>query len=76
MIKMQNIALRRGARLLFEAVSQDIYDGEKIGLVGENGSGKSSLFAMLMGQISIDQGDLALPASIAHFPCFTADSRQ
>ncbi len=76
MIKMQNIALRRGARLLFEAASQDIYDGEKIGLVGENGSGKSSLFAMLMGQISIDQGNLALPASmrISHVSQQTPDN--
>ena len=64
MIKMQNIALRRGSQLLFEKVSRNIYPGDKIGLIGDNGSGKSSLFAALLGEISMDQGDLHWPSAM------------
>ena len=76
MIKMQNIALRRGSQLLFENVSRNIYPGEKIGLIGDNGSGKSSLFAALLGEISLDQGDLQLPAAtrISHVAQETPDN--
>ena len=61
MIKFQNIALRRGKQLLFEGVTQDIHDGEKVGLVGDNGTGKSSLFQALLGHIHTDQGELYIP---------------
>ena len=64
MIKLQNIALRRGTQLLFDNVTQDIHDGEKVGLIGDNGSGKSSLFLTLLGEVSIDQGDLYLPSAM------------
>lgn len=76
MIRMQNIALRRGSQLLFEGVSRNIYPGEKIGLIGDNGSGKSSLFAALLGEISLDQGDLQLPAAtrISHVAQETPDN--
>jgi len=76
MIRMQNIALRRGSQLLFESVSRNIYPGEKIGLIGDNGSGKSSLFAALLGEISLDQGDLQLPAAtrISHVAQETPDN--
>ena len=76
MIKMQNIALRRGSQLLFEKVSRNIYPGDKIGLIGDNGSGKSSLFAALLGEISMDQGDLHLPAAmrISHVAQETPDN--
>ena len=75
MIKMQNIALRRGSQLLFENVSRNIYPGDKIGLIGDNGSGKSSLFAALLGEISLDRGDLQLPAAtrISHVAQQTPD---
>ena len=68
MIKLVDISLRRGPYLLFEDVSLDIHDGEKIGLVGDNGSGKSSLIAMMLGEIGADTGDYNLPADtrIAH----------
>ena len=76
MIRMQNIALRRGSQLLFEKVSRNIYQGDKIGLIGDNGSGKSSLFAALLGEISVDQGDLYLPAAmrVSHVAQETPDN--
>jgi ATP-binding cassette subfamily F protein 3 len=64
MIKLQNIALRRGTQLLFENVDIDLHDGEKVGLIGDNGSGKTSLLAMLLGNIHPDQGDIRLPGGL------------
>lgn len=64
MIKFQDIAIRRGTQLLFDQANFDLYDGENVGLVGDNGSGKTSLLLMLLGQINSDLGDLFLPKGI------------
>lgn len=64
MIKLSNLALRRGTKVLFEQASLTIHRGEKVGLTGANGSGKSSLFALLRGLLHADAGDLSLPPSI------------
>ncbi len=61
MIRFKDVALRRGKQLLFESFGADIHDGEKVGLVGDNGSGKSSLFLAMLGEIGIDTGDMAIP---------------
>ncbi|CAK0765587.1 putative ATP-binding protein YheS [Gammaproteobacteria bacterium] len=61
MITLRNFSLQRGGRPLFEDVSLTVYAGWKVGLTGANGSGKSSLFSMLLGQIQPDAGDLELP---------------
>jgi ATP-binding cassette subfamily F protein 3 len=68
MIKFTNLGLRRGSRLLFDQVTLTVFDGHKIGLVGANGAGKSSLFDLLLNRINPDSGDVYLPASwrIAH----------
>ena len=68
MIRFQQLALRRGAKLLFSGAQLQIGPGEHVGLVGENGSGKSSLFALFRGELLPDSGDLDLPASwrVAH----------
>ncbi|MDR3214221.1 MAG: ATP-binding cassette domain-containing protein [Azoarcus sp.] len=68
MICFRNLCLARGARLLIEEASLQIFPGWKVGLTGANGSGKSSLFALLRGQLFPDRGDLALPPAwtIAH----------
>ena len=50
---------------MFEAVDLKIYPGQKIGITGANGCGKSSLFALLRGELGADQGDFALPADWA-----------
>jgi ATP-binding cassette subfamily F protein 3 len=58
LIIFEDIALRRGAKLLFEGASATLQPGQKLALIGANGSGKSSLFAMLLGALPPDQGDI------------------
>ncbi len=68
MITLNKISLRRGQHLLLQDVQWTIFHKQRIGLIGANGSGKSSLFAMLLGQIQPDSGELELPRrlNIAH----------
>jgi len=63
---------------LFEEVSLKLHGNERIGIVGDNGCGKSSLFAMLLGEISSDQGTLTLPANalVSHVAQHTPSSMQ
>ena len=51
----------RGVKVLIESATLQIHPGWKVGLTGANGSGKSSLFAMLRDQLHPDQGDLDMP---------------
>ncbi len=62
MIQLRNLALARGARLLIEDATLQIHPGWRVGLVGANGSGKSSLFALLRGVLHPDRGDCEVPA--------------
>jgi ATP-binding cassette subfamily F protein 3 len=68
MLNFKNISLRRGVRVLFSNTSFTIHKGQKAGLTGANGTGKSSLFAMLLNQLQIDEGDFSMPPGleIAH----------
>ncbi|MCX4027118.1 ATP-binding cassette domain-containing protein [Endozoicomonas sp. SM1973] len=68
MIKLEKISLYRGHKQLLAKASATIHNGQKVAVIGANGSGKSSFFAMLLGQLTIDSGDLLMPekASIAH----------
>ncbi|MEH6551884.1 MAG: ATP-binding cassette domain-containing protein [Pseudomonadales bacterium] len=61
MISIQNITLRRGTKVLFSSADITIHDGESIGVTGTNGCGKSSLFALLTGELGADSGDLQIP---------------
>ena len=61
MITLRDIALRRGARLLLEGVGFTVNPGEHLGLVGRNGAGKSSLFALLAGRLQADRGEVEIP---------------
>lgn len=63
MIRLQQVNLARGTKSLFEQVDLSLNPGDKIGLIGSNGAGKSSLFAMLRGEIHPDQGSIDFPAS-------------
>ncbi len=62
MLKLTHLALRRGPRLLLDDTSLQIHSGQKVGLTGANGTGKSSFFALILGEIGADSGDLSLPA--------------
>ncbi|GAB2751324.1 ATP-binding cassette domain-containing protein [Melaminivora jejuensis] len=61
MISLRQVTLRRGSRVLLDSVSATLNPGEKIGLVGRNGAGKSSLFALLAGHLHEDGGDFSIP---------------
>ena len=61
MISFRNFALRRGERLLLSDVDLTLHAGWRVGVIGRNGAGKSSLFAALMGDVEPDKGDLDLP---------------
>jgi ATP-binding cassette subfamily F protein 3 len=68
MLALTNIALRRGPKVLFDNASLQVHAGQRMGVIGANGSGKSSLFAMLLGELEPDEGELVLDpkAVIAH----------
>lgn len=61
MITLRNVTLRRGTKVVLDSASATLNPGESIGLVGRNGAGKSSLFALLLGQLHEDSGDFAWP---------------
>jgi ATP-binding cassette subfamily F protein 3 len=61
MIILNNVSLRRGAKLILDKASVTLNPGEKIGLVGRNGAGKSTLFALLNGTLHEDGGDCSIP---------------
>ena len=62
MITLRNLQLRRGTKIVLDGVNVNVNPGEKVGLVGRNGAGKSSLFALLAGRLQADQGDFEIPA--------------
>jgi len=68
MIVLSDVTLRRGSQKLLADVNLSIHPNYKVGLTGANGTGKSSLFAMLLGQLGQDEGDLSIPPNwvVAH----------
>ena len=68
MLNLNNISIRRGRQLLLRNVTFQAHAGQRMGLIGANGSGKTSLFAMLLGEFEADDGELGLSAKdeIAH----------
>ncbi|HEY4560057.1 MAG TPA: ABC-F family ATP-binding cassette domain-containing protein, partial [Lysobacter sp.] len=61
MIGFRDFALRRGERLLLSNVDLSLHAGWRVGVVGRNGTGKSSLFAALQGEVEPDRGDIDVP---------------
>ncbi|MCB1552864.1 MAG: ATP-binding cassette domain-containing protein [Xanthomonadales bacterium] len=61
MIAFRNFALRRGERLLLSDVDLSLHAGARVGVIGRNGCGKSSLFAVILGEHEADRGDIDLP---------------
>ena len=62
MIELKNLTLQRGSKLLLDKANLTISPQRRVGLVGRNGTGKSSLFALIKGEIAQDGGDVLLPA--------------
>ncbi|MBL3529221.1 MAG: ATP-binding cassette domain-containing protein [gamma proteobacterium endosymbiont of Lamellibrachia anaximandri] len=68
MLRFEKLSLRRGIKLLFENASFTLHAGWKTGITGGNGTGKSSLFSLILDQLQADEGELHLPPKleIAH----------
>ena len=68
MIKIESLTLQRGPLRLLDSADLTLHAGQKVGLLGTNGAGKSSLFALLRGELAADAGDCYLPSDwrIAH----------
>ncbi|HEX5046497.1 MAG TPA: ATP-binding cassette domain-containing protein [Gammaproteobacteria bacterium] len=62
MLKFRDVTLRRGGRVLFAGANFAVFPGQKVGLTGANGTGKSSLFALLRGELHADAGEVEVPA--------------
>ena len=65
MIRLDDVELRRGGVKVLDHASLIVQRRQKVGVVGTNGAGKSSLFAMLLGELEPDRGDVELPSGIA-----------
>ena len=68
MLQLRELSLRRGTNLLLEEADATVYPGQKVGVVGPNGCGKSSLFALVRGELHADAGEFSLPVGweVAH----------
>lgn len=58
MLKVTSLTLRRGPRALFSELDFSVFAGQRVGVIGANGVGKSSLFAAILGELSADAGDI------------------
>jgi ATP-binding cassette subfamily F protein 3 len=61
LLRLSDVRLRRGARVLLEGASMNVHPAQKVGLVGPNGAGKTSLFALVRGELHADAGEVSLP---------------
>lgn len=68
MIQLKNITLRRGNKVVLQEAQLTVHPGQRVGVVGKNGVGKSSLFGLLRAELHQDAGECSLPAAwvIAH----------
>jgi ATP-binding cassette, subfamily F, member 3 len=78
MLQAINLGVRRGTKLLFENTSFQIHPGQKVGLTGANGTGKSSFFSLILHQLHADSGDCVYPDHwvIAHVAQELSDKPQ
>lgn len=68
MIRLDSLTLQRGAQRLIDHADLNLHYGWKVALIGANGAGKSSLFKLILGELSQDTGDMTTPPrhKIAH----------
>lgn len=64
MLSARDLTLRRGPEPLFEQVNFTVFRGNKVGITGANGTGKSSLFAAIQGELGADHGDIDRPTAL------------
>lgn len=63
MLNLKRISIRRGRKLLIQNVTFQAHAGQRMGVIGANGSGKTSLFALLLGELEADDGELGIDAN-------------
>jgi len=63
MITLRQVTLRRGTKVVLDNANATLHPGEKVGLIGRNGAGKSSLFSLIANRLQLDGGDVDIPAS-------------
>jgi len=68
MLNFTDLSIRRGKRVLFAGATFSLFRGEKVGITGENGSGKSSLLSLVRGEVQPEAGSFDMPSqlSVAH----------
>ena len=78
MIRAQGLALRRGKQLLFSDANFSIHPGQRAGVTGANGCGKSSLISVLLGDVEVDAGEISVPKEwvLAHVAQHTPSTEQ
>ena len=78
MITLSQADLRQGNKELLKGADLVVHPGHKIGLIGANGCGKTSLFKLLLGELSLEGGDLSIPAqwTIAHMVQEVSESQR
>ena len=64
MIQLTNITKSFGGQTLFNGLNLQMQKGQKIGLIGRNGTGKSTLFKIILGEESYDSGDISIPQKL------------
>ena len=64
MIRLDDVELRRGGARIFDGASLTVQRRQKVGVVGANGAGKSSLFALILGELEPDRGTVEMPAGV------------
>jgi len=64
MLNFSNLSLRRGKRMLFTGATFGLFRGEKVGITGENGSGKSSLLGLVRGELTPEAGSFDMPSQL------------
>ncbi|HMU66369.1 MAG TPA: ATP-binding cassette domain-containing protein, partial [Cellvibrionaceae bacterium] len=78
MIQLNNLGLQLGTKSLLNNANLTIFPGQKWGVIGVNGSGKSSLFKLLLGQLQADTGEIKIPKDwrLAHMAQEVANSER
>ncbi len=76
MLNLTNLTLKQGSKLLIKSASVSLFEKQKIGLIGKNGTGKSSLFSLILGHLQPEEGDCSLNSNlrITHLAQHVPDS--
>lgn len=63
MLTLQNLSIRAGVKPLLDSATLTVHPGQKIGLIGQNGVGKTTLFKTILNEVPIESGHLGIPVN-------------